>query len=84
MLIITPKELIETLKRYQPDEPLMITWWSAEDVEMLVADDDVETEKAKEVWADIVYDLDHRVSDHVISHVNDEMDSMVYENLENR
>jgi hypothetical protein len=82
MQVQTPKQIIEILSKYQPDELLMVTWWSQEDVEMLVADEDVETEKAKEVWNDIVYDLDHRTSDHVISHVNDEMDSMVYEKLE--
>jgi hypothetical protein len=60
----------------------MVTWWSQEDVEMLVADEDVETEKAQTVWNDIVWDLDNKTSDHVISYVNDELDTMVYKELE--
>lgn len=82
MLIITPKELIETLKRYQPDEQLLITWWSAEDVEYLLADEDVETDKAQEIWDDIVFDLDSATSDHAISLVNDELSSMFYAKME--
>lgn len=82
MLIITPKELIETLKRYQPDEQLLITWWSAEDVEYLLADEDVETDKAQEIWDDIVFDLDNATSDHAISLVNDELSSMFYAKME--
>lgn len=82
MLIITPKELIETLKRYQPDEQLLVTWWSAEDVEYLLADEDVETDKAQEIWDDIVFDLDSATSDNAISLVNDELSSMFYEKME--
>lgn len=82
MLIITPKELIETLKRYNPDEQLLITWWSQEDVEYLIDDADVETDKAKEIWSDIVWDLDSATSDHAISYVNDELDTLVYKKLD--
>ena len=82
MLIITPKELIETLKRYQPDEQLLITWWSAEDVEYLLSDEMVETDKAQEIWDDIVFDLDSATSDQAISLVNDELSSMFYEKME--
>jgi hypothetical protein len=82
MLVITAEKLIETLKNYKADELLMVTWWSQEDVEMLVADEDVETEKAQTVWNDIVWDLDNKTSDHVISYVNDELDTMVYKELE--
>lgn len=82
MLVITAKELIETLKNYNPDETLLVTWWSTEDVEMLVADEDVETDKAKEIWSDIVWDLDSATSDHAISYVNDELDTLVYKKLE--
>jgi hypothetical protein len=84
MLVITPKELIDTLSRYNPDELLLVTWWSTEDVEMLVADNDIEIERAKKIWADIVFDLDNKTSDHVISYVNDEMDSMVYKEMEEK
>ena len=84
MLVITPKELIDTLSRYNPDELLLVTWWSTEDVEMLVADNDIEIERAKEIWGDIVFDLDNKTSDHVISYVNDEMDSMVYKEMEEK
>lgn len=85
MLVITPKELIETLKRYQPDELLMVTWWSQEDVEMLMADEGIdEADKAKEVWNDIVWDLDSATSDHAISYVNDELDTLVYKALEEK
>ena len=84
MLIITPKELIETLSRYLPDEQLLVTWWSTEDVEMLIDDADVETDKAKEIWSDIIYELDNKTSDHVISYVNDELDTMVYGKIEEK
>ena len=82
MLVVTAQELIATLSGYDPEELLMVTWWSQEDVEMLVLDEDVETDKAKEIWEDIVWDLDKRTSDHAISSVNDELDTMVYERLE--
>lgn len=82
MLVVTVQELIATLSGYDPEELLMVTWWSQEDVEMLVVDEDVETDKAKDIWEDIVWDLDNRTSDHVISSVNDELDTMVYERLE--
>jgi hypothetical protein len=82
MLVITAEKLIETLKNYKADELIMVTWWSQEDVEMLVADEDVETEKAQTVWNEIVWDLDNKTSDHVISYVNDELDTMVYKELE--
>jgi hypothetical protein len=82
MLVITAEKLIETLKNYKADELIMVTWWSQEDVEMLVADEDIETEKAQTVWNDIVWDLDNKTSDHVISYVNDELDTMVYKELE--
>jgi hypothetical protein len=84
MLVITAQQLIETLKNYNPEETLLVTWWSTEDVEMLVADEDVETDKAKEIWNDIVWDLDNKTSDHVISYVNDELDTMVYAKLEGK
>ena len=84
MLVITAKELIETLKNYNPEETLLVTWWSTEDVEMLVADEDVETDKAKEIWNDIVWDLDEKTSDHAISYVNDELDTLVYARLEGK
>lgn len=83
MLIITPKELIETLKNYKADELLMVTWWSQEDVEMLMADEDIEdADKAQEIWGDVVWSLDRRTSDMAISTVNDELATMVYEKLE--
>jgi hypothetical protein len=82
MQITTPKQLIETLSNeYHSDEPLMITWWSVEDVEMSIADEDMGTDKAKEVWGEIVYDLDNRTSDHVITYVNEELDSLIEERL---
>jgi hypothetical protein len=84
MLIITPKELIKTLQNYKEDEPLLVTWWSTEDVEMLIDDADIETDKAKEIWSDIIDELDNKTSDHVISYVNDEMDTMVYEKMEQK
>lgn len=84
MLVITAKELIETLKNYNPEETLLVTWWSTEDVEMLVADEEVETDKAKEIWNDIVWDLDEKTSDHAISYVNDELDTLVYARLEGK
>jgi hypothetical protein len=84
MLIITPKELIKTLQNYKEDEPLLVTWWSTEDVEMLIDDADIETDKAKEIWSDIIDELDNKTSDHVISYVNDEMDTMVYEKMEGK
>ena len=84
MLIITPKELIKTLEGYKEDEPLLITWWSVEDVEMIVNDADVETDKAKEIWDDIIDDLDNSTSDYVISHVNAELDAMVFDKLEDK
>lgn len=82
MLVVTVQELIATLSGYDPEELLMVTWWSREDVEMLVLDEDVETDKAKDIWEDIVWELDKRTSDHAISSVNDELDTMVYERLE--
>lgn len=82
MLVITVQDLIATLSGYKPEELLMVTWWSQEDVEILVADEDVESDKAEEIWNDIVWDLDKRTSDHAISSVNDELDTMVYERLE--
>ena len=84
MLVITPAQLIETLKNYKQDELLMVTWWSAEDVEMIIADEGIETDKAQEIWNDIVWSLDRRTSDMTISTVNDELDSMVYEKLEGK
>ena len=81
MLIITPKALIETLSNYSPDEPLLITWWSSEDVEYLLSDYGIENSDAGEVWANVVDDLDSNTSDHVISHVNDELDALVYKEL---
>ena len=84
MLIITPKELIKTLQNYKEDAPLLVTWWSTEDVEMLIDDADIETDKAKEIWSDIIDELDNKTSDHVISYVNDEMDTMVYEKMEEK
>ena len=83
MLVIKVEELIKTLQQYQPDETLMVTWWSAEDVEMLMPDNEIETGKANEIWENIVDDLDNNTSDHVISYVNDELDTMVYAELEN-
>lgn len=82
MLIITPKELIETLKRYKEDEQLLITWWSIEDVEMLMTDDNLETDKAQEIWDEVIDDLDNNTSDYAISYVNDELSSLVYAKLE--
>lgn len=82
MLVMKVQELIATLGGYDPEELLMATWWSQEDVESLVLDEDVETDKAKEIWEDIVWDLDKRISDYAISSVNDELDTMVYERLE--
>jgi len=84
MLVITPAQLIETLKNYKQDELLMVTWWSAEDVEMIVNDEDIETDKAQEIWNDIVWSLDRRTSDMAIATVNDELDTMVYEKLEGK
>ena len=84
MLVITPAQLIETLKNYKQDELLMVTWWSQEDVEMIVNDENIETDKAGEIWNDIVWELDKRTSDQAISSVNDELDSMVYEKLEEK
>lgn len=85
MLIITPEKLIETLKHYQPDETLLVTWWSAEDVGYILSDVDVETDTtASEIWEDIVDDLDNNTSDYVISHVNAELDARVYEKLEDK
>ena len=84
MLVITPAQLIETLKNYKQDELLMVTWWSAEDVEMIVNDEDIETDKAQEIWNDIVWSLARRTSDMAIATVNDELDTMVYEKLEGK
>lgn len=77
MLVITAQELIKTLQKYQPDETLMVTWWSVEDVEMILPEKHVGTDKGKEIWEEIVDDLDNNTSDHVISYVNDELDIMV-------
>jgi hypothetical protein len=85
MLIITPEKLIETLKHYQPDETLLVTWWSAEDVGYILSDADVETDTtASDIWEAIVDDLDNNTSDYVISQVNSELDARVYEQLENK
>lgn len=85
MLIITPKELIETLKRYNPDEQLLVTWWSAEDVEMLMNDDGIEdAQKAEDIWDEVIDTLDKNTSDFAISSVNDELSSLVYEKLEEK
>jgi hypothetical protein len=85
MLIITPKELIETLKMYKEDEQLLVTWWSTEDVEMLMADSGAEdVEKAQEIWDDIVFDVDSQASDYAISSVNDTLATLVYEKLEGK
>lgn len=85
MLIITPEKLIETLKHYQPDETLLVTWWSAEDVGYILSDADVETDTtASDIWEAIVDDLDNSTSDYVISQVNSELDARVYEQLENK
>jgi hypothetical protein len=81
MLVITAEKLIETLKNYKADELLMVTWWSQEDVEMLIENEE-DIEKAKDIWNDIVWDLDKRTSDQAISSVNDELDTMVYDKLE--
>lgn len=82
MLIITPKELIETLKRYQPDEQLLVTWWSTEDVEYLLTDESADTDKAQEIWDEVIDTLDKNTSDFAISYVNDELSSLVHEKLE--
>lgn len=83
MLIITPKALIETLKNYDPDEELLVTWWSVEDVEMLMADEGIEdAEKAKDIWSEINSSLDRTTSDFAISHVNDQLATLLYEALE--
>lgn len=82
MLVVTVKELLATLSGYNPDELVMVTWWSQEDVEMLVLDEFECADKAKEIWEDIVWELDKRTSDHAISSVNDELDTMVYERLD--
>lgn len=85
MLIITPKELIETLKRYKEDEQLLVTWWSVEDVEMLMSDSGVEDmEQAQEIWDDVIFDVDSQASDHAISSVNDTLATLVYEKLEEK
>ena len=85
MLIITPEKLIETLKHYQPDETLLVTWWSAEDVGYILSDADVETDTtASDIWEAIVDDLDNSTSDYVISQVNSELDARVYEKLEDK
>ena len=85
MLIITPKELIETLKRYNPDEQLLVTWWSTEDVEMLMTDDGIDdAEKAGDIWDEVIDTLDKNTSDFAISYVNDELSSLVYEKLEEK
>ncbi len=83
MLVITPAQLIETLKNYKQDELLMVTWWSQEDVETLIENEE-DFDKAQGIWNDIVWDLDKRTSDHAISSVNDELDTMVYEKLEQK
>jgi hypothetical protein len=80
MLVITPQELIETLKNYKQDELLMVTWWSQEDVELLIENEE-DIDKAKDIWNDIVWDLDKRTSDQAISSVNEELDTMVYDEL---
>jgi hypothetical protein len=83
MLIITPKELIETLKKYNPDEQLLVTWWSQEDVEWLMADQEIEdAEKAKEIWESVNAELDSNTSDYAISHINDELATLVFAELE--
>lgn len=85
MLVITAQDLIKTLQTYNPEELLMVTWWSTEDVEMLMTDDGIDdADKAKDIWDDIVFDLDTRTSDHAISSVNDELSTMVYEKLEEK
>ena len=84
MLVITPAQLIETLKMYQPDEQLLVTWWSTEDVEYLIDDADVGTDKAKKIWEEIIDDLDNATSDHAISLVNDELSGMVYKKLDEK
>lgn len=81
MLIITPKELIETLSHYNPDEPLLVTWWSSEDVDYLLTDYGADDGDAGTLWAEVVDDLDNNTSDHVISRVNEELDSLVYKVL---
>jgi hypothetical protein len=83
MLVITAEKLIETLKNYKADELLLVTWWSQEDVEMLIENED-DIEKAETIWNDIVWDLDNNTSDHAISYVNDELDTMVYKKLEEK
>ena len=83
MLIITPKELIETLKKYNPDEQLLVTWWSQEDVEWLMADQEIEdAEKAKEIWESVNAELDSNTIDYAISHINDELATLVFAELE--
>lgn len=83
MLVITAEKLIETLQNYKADELLMVTWWSQEDVEMLIENEE-DLEKGETIWNDIVWDLDNNTSDHVISYVNDELDTMVYKKLEEK
>jgi hypothetical protein len=80
MLITTPAQIMETLKHYDPNEQLMITWWSAEDVELLI-EDESQIEQAKEIWDDVVWTLDKHTSDMVISDVNDELYRLVEDRI---
>jgi hypothetical protein len=84
VLINTAKEIIEILSKYQPDEQLLITWWSQEDVEMTMSDSDVEPSepyKPELVWGEIITELDDCTSDIVITLVNQTMDELVAEQI---
>ena len=81
MLIQRVEEIIQALQHYDPKEVIVATWWSVEDVEMLIEDFD-RVPEAEGIWNDIVWTLDKRTSDMVISDVNDELYNLVEERLQ--
>jgi len=78
----TVKQIIETLtKYYQPDEELVITWWSKEDVQ--VNCEDIEDADVEDAWAE-TNDVLGQALDDYISPVNDEWTDSLYKYLEKK
>lgn len=82
MLTVTPRQVLELLSKYDPDEHLLITWWAQDDVEQVLPE--AELNNAHDIWEGIIDTLDNNTSDHVISYVNEEMDDLIAEQLKEK
>jgi hypothetical protein len=69
-LITVLQQMLET-GGFEPEDELVVTWWSHEDVALLSDEDqDMSAEKARDIWAEVVTRFDHNI-DSVIERGND-------------